>query len=133
MRLTNAGYNYDTVQNRVNEILAAQNPTPAPTETKKTVAELAQEVLDAKWGNGEDRKKRLTEAGYNYEEVQAEVNRILAAKAPKLQNYVVKRGDTLTKIANQFGTTVDTILANNKKTYPKMTRNFIMVGWILRV
>ena len=133
MRLTNAGYNYDAVQNKVNEILASQKPTTTPTENKKTASEIAEEVLDGKWGNGEERKKRLTEAGYNYDEVQAKVNEILASQAPKLQNYVVKRGDTLTKIAKQFGTTVDTILANNKKSHPKMTRNFIMVGWILRV
>lgn len=44
---------------------------------KKTVAELAKEVIDGKWGNGDERKKRLTEAGYNYSEVQAKVNEML--------------------------------------------------------
>jgi len=43
----------------------------------KTVDELAQEVINGKWGSGADRKKRLTEAGYNYSEVQARVNQIL--------------------------------------------------------
>ena len=43
----------------------------------KTVQELAQEVLQGKWGNGADRKKRLTAAGYSYAEVQAEVNRLV--------------------------------------------------------
>ena len=55
---------------------------------KKTVSELAQEVLQGKWGNGADRKKKLTEAGYDYAKVQAEVNRLnkgatTASTAPK--------------------------------------------------
>lgn len=47
---------------------------------KKSAAEVAQEVIDGKWGNGEDRKKKLTAAGYDYNAVQKEVNRILAGK-----------------------------------------------------
>ena len=45
---------------------------------KKTVAQLAEEVIAGKWGNGEERKQRLTQAGYDYSAVQAEVNRIAA-------------------------------------------------------
>lgn len=48
------------------------------TNTKKSNAEVADEVIAGKWGNGEDRKMRLTAAGYNYNEVQAIVN----AKCP---------------------------------------------------
>ena len=44
---------------------------------KKTVEELAKEVIAGKWGSGMDRKNRLTQAGYDYEAVQAEVNRIM--------------------------------------------------------
>ena len=44
--------------------------------TLKTVHEVALEVKAGKWGNGETRKELLTKAGYNYEEVRAEVNRI---------------------------------------------------------
>ncbi len=47
---------------------------------KKTVAELAQEVIDGKWGTGAERKEKLTKAGYDYNVVQAEVNRLLAPK-----------------------------------------------------
>lgn len=50
--------------------------TPIET-TKKTVSELAQEVLQGKWGNGNERKKKLTQAGYDYATVQAEVNRLV--------------------------------------------------------
>jgi GH25 family lysozyme M1 (1,4-beta-N-acetylmuramidase) len=44
---------------------------------KKTVTQIANEVLAGKWGNGEDRKKKLTAAGYSYKQVQAKVNEIL--------------------------------------------------------
>lgn len=50
----------------------------------KTVDELAQEVINGKWGSGADRKKRLTDAGYNYSEVQARVNQILKGDKPKI-------------------------------------------------
>ena len=43
---------------------------------KKTVEEIAKEVIAGKWGSGAERKNRLTQAGYDYEAVQAEVNRI---------------------------------------------------------
>lgn len=49
--------------------------TTAPK--KKTTDELAREVIQGKWGNGNDRKNRLTKAGYNYREVQNKVNQLL--------------------------------------------------------
>jgi hypothetical protein len=45
---------------------------------KESVDQLAQEVIGGKWGNGDDRRKRLTAAGYDYAAVQAAVNRKLA-------------------------------------------------------
>lgn len=39
--------------------------------------EIAREVIDGKWGNGADRKRRLTEAGYNYAQIQSLVNKII--------------------------------------------------------
>lgn len=38
---------------------------------------IAREVINGKWGVGAERRRRLTEAGYNYEEVQKRVNEIL--------------------------------------------------------
>lgn len=46
---------------------------------QKSVDEVAQEVIDGKWGNGADRKARLEAAGYNYSEVQNVVNAKLGA------------------------------------------------------
>lgn len=49
-------------------------------EERKNALELAQEVLEGKWGNGEERRKKLAEAGYDYSEVQAEVNKLVSPK-----------------------------------------------------
>ena len=48
------------------------------TSDKKTIDELAQEVIDNKWGNGEARKTALEKAGYDYDAVQDRVNEILS-------------------------------------------------------
>lgn len=54
-------------------------PAPAPT---KSVDELAKEVIDGKWGNNPERKKALTEAGYDYNAVQKRVNEMLKKPTP---------------------------------------------------
>lgn len=57
--------------------------TNQPTQSK-SVDEIAREVIAGKWGSGEERKRRLTEAGYNYSEVQARVNQILKGDKPTI-------------------------------------------------
>lgn len=58
------------------------NAVSAPAqESGKTVAQIAKEVIAGQWGNGDARKKALEAKGYNYSEVQAEVNRILNGSA----------------------------------------------------
>ena len=47
--------------------------------------------------------------------------------------HVVKAGDTLSALAKKYGTTVNTIVAANKAKYPKITANYIVVGWRLKV
>lgn len=44
---------------------------------KKSVDEIAREVIQGKWGNGEGRKKKLIAAGYDYAEVQKKVNKLI--------------------------------------------------------
>lgn len=44
---------------------------------KKSINTIAKEVIAGKWGNGDTRKARLKQAGYSYDEVQKEVNRLL--------------------------------------------------------
>lgn len=55
-------------------VTTANAPVLAP---KKTVDELAREVIRGDWGAGEDRRKRLTAAGYDYDAVQNRVNQIM--------------------------------------------------------
>ena len=71
-RLDAAGYDYNTVQSRVNALLSGGSKTPS-----KSVTEIAREVIAGKWGNGSERRRRVQAAGYNYAAVQSEVNRLL--------------------------------------------------------
>ena len=89
------------------------------SSTKKSIDELAREVINGKWGNGADRKARLTSAGYNYQEVQNRVNQILSPK-PKVEYYIVKSGDNLTKIAKKYGTTVNQLVKWNNIKNPNL-------------
>lgn len=52
------------------------------TSSKKSVTEVAQEVIEGKWSSGDTRKKLLTEAGYDYGKVQDKVNEILSKPTP---------------------------------------------------
>ena len=51
-------------------------PTDAPG-TKKSVDAIAREVIRGDWGNGDERKQKLTAAGYDYFAVQKKVNELL--------------------------------------------------------
>lgn len=51
--------------------------------SKKSVETIAREVISGQWGSGNDRKARLSAAGYNYDEVQTKVNQILNGSAAK--------------------------------------------------
>lgn len=95
---------------------------PEATVAKKTNEAIAQEVLDGKWGNGADRKKKLTEAGYDYDAIQNIVNDMLQDNGD-VQYYTVKVGDTLGAIAKKYGTTYQKLaklngIANPNKIYP---------------
>ncbi|MDU2202814.1 MAG: lysozyme, partial [Anaerococcus hydrogenalis] len=48
-----------------------------PRNNNKSIDILAREVIRGDWGNGNERKKRLTQAGYDYYAVQRRVNQIL--------------------------------------------------------
>lgn len=72
-KLTAAGYDYQAVQGRVNEIVAGSKLKPV----RKSNSVIAAEVIAGKWGNGQTRKQRLTAAGYNYAAIQKIVNETL--------------------------------------------------------
>ena len=73
-RLTEAGYDYKAIQTIVNKLVKAEEKPITETKSLETIAN---EVINGRWGNGEERKKRLTEAGYDYNTVQSLVDKML--------------------------------------------------------
>ncbi|MGN0650415.1 MAG: GH25 family lysozyme [Oscillospiraceae bacterium] len=62
-----------------------------PAHTKKTVEQLADEVIAGKWGNGAERERKLTAAGYDYNAVQKLVNEKLYKKTvDEIANEVIR-------------------------------------------
>lgn len=54
---------------------------PAASTGKKSTDTIAKEVIAGKWGNGNDRKKKLEAAWYNYNTIQNRVNEMLGVKS----------------------------------------------------
>lgn len=109
--------------------------TPDTGTADKTVDELAQEVIDGKWGNGSDRKQRL---GDLYEAVQQRVNELLSGKPSTdtgkedkagYTEYKVVAGDTLSGIAKKYGTTYQALAEYNGISNP----NIIRVGQVIKI
>ena len=74
-----------------------------PEPSRKSNEELADEVINGNWGNGEDRKRALTNAGYDYAAVQAIVNAKLGVTPkPSAKYHTVVKGDTLWAIAKKY-------------------------------
>ena len=102
--------------------------TQSGQQTTKSITEIAQEVISGKWGNGNDRKTRLTNAGYNYNEVQSKVNELLGS-SNNVTTYTVKSGDTLSGIASKYGTTYQKLAEYNNISNP----NRINVGQVIKI
>lgn len=105
----------------------------APAPAKKSVHEVAEEVIAGKWGNGQERKDRLTAAGYDYNEVQNEVNRILnggSAPAPKPADNTIRKGDKVkvTKAVDYNGTKLSSSVLNNIYDVIEVSGNRIVIG-----
>ena len=95
------GSRYDEVQKIVNG-------------SSKSVSAIADEVIAGKWGNGNDRKNKLQAAGYDYNAVQAEVNKKLGSgSGSSAQYYMIQSGDTLSEIAQEYGTSVSQLQSWN--------------------
>lgn len=90
---------YDNMQNVENSVGNSPN-----------IEQLAQDVINGKYGNGEERKQKL---GSLYNEVQKRVNEILKGNTEKQEIYIVKKGDCLCNIAKKFKTTVNKIASDN--------------------
>lgn len=117
------GYDPDKVQERVNTILK-ENATPS-----KSISQVAKEVIAGKYGNGSDRRAKLAAEGFDPDAVQAEVNRQLKGSGTTVEYYKVQPGDTLSEIAQQYGTSVDRLVQLNGIA----NKNVIYVGQKIRV
>lgn len=93
LRKNALGSRYDEVQNFINHICNA------------SVNELVAETKAGKYGNGATRKKIL---GSRYSEIQKVIN-----GGDSKKYYVIKSGDTLSKIAANYGTTVNRLVQLN--------------------
>ena len=71
------GKSMDTFRAEVKRLLENGGSGTSSSAGSKAVDELAREVIRGNWGNGAERKNRLTAAGYDYAAVQARVNAIL--------------------------------------------------------
>lgn len=89
-KLSLAGYDYNTVQSRVNELVAelekakkakAETSEPVDEEPKTapkfTTEEMVQKVINGEYGNGDERKQKLEAEGYDYRKIQNAVNQAL--------------------------------------------------------
>ena len=81
--LTNAGYNAQSVQDKVNSILNGEAPS---SSASSDIDSVAQEVLQGLWGNGQDRFNNLENAGYDAQAVQDRVNSILSGGYKQANN-----------------------------------------------
>lgn len=90
---------YDNVENIENSI--------------DEIEKIANDVINGKYGNGEERKQKL---GSLYSEVQKIVNEKLKVNSNSEKIYIVKKGDCLCNIAKKFNTTVEKIAKDNNIT-----------------
>ncbi len=113
------------------DLVSAISGKQTVKENKKNINEIAKEVIAGKWGNGQTRKTKLIQEGYNYSEIQVIVNNLIknSSKSKTMSQtiYVVKRGDTLSSIAKKYNTTWQKIYANNKSIIGS-NPNIIKIG-----
>lgn len=92
--------------------------------SKKTIVEIAKEVISGEWGNGQDRINRLTAAGYDSKEVQTEVTKLMTP-TPKVNPIPVFTEYAVTIIASAVNVRTEPninsskvrTLINDKNTY----------------
>lgn len=71
IRKKSLGTRYKKVQSLVEKSVGKSK------DSNITINALAKEVINRKWGDGNERKKRLTDSGFNYNKVRQEVNRLM--------------------------------------------------------
>ena len=53
---------------------------------KKSDDEIIKEIMEGKWGNGEERKQKLQSAGYEYNSIQQKINEIIRQNSNRKSN-----------------------------------------------
>ena len=109
--LTNAGYNAQAVQDRVNSILNGETPSNIAS-ANSDLDSVAQEVLQGQWGNGQERYESLTSAGYDAQAVQDRVNSLLNG-GQDYNNYT-----NLDDVANEV---IQGLWGNGQERYDSLT------------
>ena len=109
--LTNAGYNAQAVQDRVNSILNGETPSNS-NSVNSDLDSVAQEVLQGLWGNGQERYDNLTRAGYDAQAVQDRVNSILGGE------YAQNNYTNLDTVANEV---IQGLWGNGQERYDNLT------------
>lgn len=133
--LTDAGYDYNAIQALVDKGVGKNGTSTATTSVKKDVETLANEVIRGLWGSGNERRAKLTRAGYDYNKVQARVNELMAGSKPATstkKTHTVKAGENLTTIAKKYGTSWEKIYEKNKKVIGS-NPNIIKAGVVLKI
>ena len=83
----------------------------------KSINEVAQEVLDGKWGSGAERRARLTSSGYNYALVQARVNELIKERQSKLPIIDLSHHNTVANWNNVANSVSGVILRLGYRSY----------------
>ena len=106
---------------RAREAAAQVTPTPSPTATP------------VPWWHSEPRGRGAEEQGS--QGAATPTPPLPDTPAPVHQMYTVQLGDSLSGIANQYGTTVQELVELNKQRYPSLETDpgMIRVGWELFV
>lgn len=92
------------------------NEIKEPNTDTKTIEELAKEVIAGQWGDGEERKTRLTKAGYDYAAVQEKANEILGVNTSVDKNYYPACSSSYNSIVEALKSIgVDNSFNNRKK------------------
>lgn len=76
-RLSAAGYDYGSIQARVDALLSGKPQTPTVNKPVYNVDDIARKVIRGDYGNGAARKKALEALGYDYAVIQKRVNEML--------------------------------------------------------
>lgn len=106
LKVKNKGYSDAFISNTSGAAQISQTEVlyEGSAASKKTLGEIAKEVLAGDWGNGEERKKKLEAVGYKYEDVQTTVNALLSGQKVST-GYNTKTVEEVAKevIAGKYG------------------------------